>query len=98
MPGKRECQTTGGKEHPTTMAAAQGSTKAVDPEPTAKATAEGEDSSPEKRKRVASVGPKGNQTGTTEDPQGADEGQAAGEREPRHGRRARTAGATRRIR
>ena len=65
MSGKRESQTTGGKEHPTTMAAMQESTKAVDPESTAKATAEGEDSNPEKRRSVASVGPKGNQTGTT---------------------------------
>ena len=79
------------------MAAAEEAAKAVDPESEAKATTEGEDSGPEKRKRVASVGPKGNQKGTTEDPQGADKRQAAGEREPRHGGRAGTTGATRRI-
>ena len=65
MPGKRECQTTGGKELPTAMAADEETAKAVDPESTAKATTEGEGSGPEKRKRVASVGPKGNQKGTT---------------------------------
>ena len=67
------CQTTGGKELPTAMAAAEETAKAVDPESEAKATTEREDPCPEKRKRVASVGPKGNQEGTTEDPQGTDE-------------------------